>query len=242
MDKSLWDKIIKTARKIDYDVGYGKPPQEKRFQSGKSGNPKGRPVGAKNKPKNFFNRDSLEFIRSEADRLVSVNEAGTSKKISATEAIIRSINMDAMKGKSASQKLAMELILYAEKEGLREQKEAIQIAMDYKKKCKAEIEHCKANNLTPPKHLPNPDHVIVNPLDGSVKVDGPCTQEQIESAKLLKEIYDDNLKTVIKLYADLEACTCSDKRQKIEKQIIRIEKSMTRFEKERDEKPNFFED
>lgn len=32
----------------DYDVGYGKPPRGRPFEPGRSGNPKGRPKGAKN--------------------------------------------------------------------------------------------------------------------------------------------------------------------------------------------------
>jgi hypothetical protein len=32
----------------DYEVGYGKPPRETRFAKGQSGNPRGRPSGAKN--------------------------------------------------------------------------------------------------------------------------------------------------------------------------------------------------
>lgn len=32
-----------------YEVGYGKPPEDTRFRKGQSGNPRGRPKGAKNK-------------------------------------------------------------------------------------------------------------------------------------------------------------------------------------------------
>src|SRR5260370_30614119 len=37
-----------TDRKPDYEVGYGKPPLHTRFKKGQSGNPRGRPRGAKN--------------------------------------------------------------------------------------------------------------------------------------------------------------------------------------------------
>ena len=35
--------MSKETRKIDYEVGYGKPPKNTQFQKGVSGNPKGRP-------------------------------------------------------------------------------------------------------------------------------------------------------------------------------------------------------
>ena len=35
--------MSKKKRPIDYEVGYGKPPAERQFQKGRSGNPNGRP-------------------------------------------------------------------------------------------------------------------------------------------------------------------------------------------------------
>lgn len=37
----------KGSRSSDYSVGYGRPPKETQFVAGKSGNPRGRPKGAR---------------------------------------------------------------------------------------------------------------------------------------------------------------------------------------------------
>ena len=39
--------MSKDDKDADYEVGYGKPPETTRFKKGQSGNPKGRPAGAK---------------------------------------------------------------------------------------------------------------------------------------------------------------------------------------------------
>ena len=63
----------------DYEVGYGKPPRHTRFMKGQSGNPRGRPPGAK----------SMKTLLSKAlNELVIVTENGGRRKVSKREAIV----------------------------------------------------------------------------------------------------------------------------------------------------------
>lgn len=71
-------------------VGYGQPPRSTRFKSGQSGNPRGRPKGAKSE---------AEIIHSLLQRKVDLRtRAGGLRKITVFEAVFQKIVEDAVKG------------------------------------------------------------------------------------------------------------------------------------------------
>jgi hypothetical protein len=68
------------AEKDSYDVGFSKPPRSTRFRPGQSGNPAGRPRGAKN---------FATAIEEELLARVTVTENGKRKRISKREVIAK---------------------------------------------------------------------------------------------------------------------------------------------------------
>ena len=86
--------------KRDYAVGYGRPPRHTRFEKGRSGNPKGRPSGAKNL--------STLFIEA-LNETVIIAENGGRRKISKRQAIVKQIVNKAAKGDWRCTKLLLEL-------------------------------------------------------------------------------------------------------------------------------------
>ncbi len=69
-------------RKVNYTVGYRKPPKHTQFQKGQCGNLKGRPK----KSKNF-----TTVIEEELNTRIDVTENGKPKKISKREAIAKQL-------------------------------------------------------------------------------------------------------------------------------------------------------
>lgn len=72
-----------------YDIGYGKPPVATRFKPGNSGNPKGRPRGAKGLNK---------IVRETLTTKVAVRTQGREIKMSKMEAVLQKTVELAMKG------------------------------------------------------------------------------------------------------------------------------------------------
>jgi hypothetical protein len=77
------------ANKGPFEVGFGKPPRSTRFNPGQSGNPNGRPPGAKN---------FAVAIGQELDSRVTVTENGRRRRISKREVIAKHLVNKAASG------------------------------------------------------------------------------------------------------------------------------------------------
>jgi hypothetical protein len=82
-------KSPRTAENSTEAVGYGKPPKETQFRPGKSGNPNGRPKGARN-------IDTL--MAEELAAPVKIREQGVDQTVSKAHAIVKKVLASAMNG------------------------------------------------------------------------------------------------------------------------------------------------
>ena len=71
----------------DYEVGYGRPPKSHRFQAGTSGNPAGRPRGA---------RGLKAQVKELLEERVAVTTDGRKKTISTLEAVLKRLKQKAI--------------------------------------------------------------------------------------------------------------------------------------------------
>ena len=85
----------------DYQVGYGKPPLHSRFKRGQSGNPRGRPPGAKN---------LTSLLTESLNESVVIAEDGGRRKISKREAIVKQLVNKSAKGDWRAVKLLLDIL------------------------------------------------------------------------------------------------------------------------------------
>jgi len=81
------------VRPAAYAVGYRKPPTQSRFTPGRSGNPKGRPKGARNRAAASGHQENRlqSIILDEAYRGVPVNDGKRQVTIPMAQAVVRSL-------------------------------------------------------------------------------------------------------------------------------------------------------
>lgn len=166
---------------VPYEVGYGRPPAEHRFRKGISGNPGGRPRGAANKPKintGLGMRAAEEFLREEAYRTVALREGDKIIELPTIQAVFRAMGVSALKGNRLAQKTLSEMITNMEQRDADSRMELFGKAIEYKQSWEDAIERAVKAGTEPPRPIPHPADIILDPNNGGVRFAGPMTAEQ----------------------------------------------------------------
>ena len=161
----------------DKTVGYGNPPVEGQFPKGKSGNPKGRPKGAKNKVTTEAAK-LVDLVRKEAAREITMGADG--ERMTMQQAAIRSTMVNAVKGKTHAQRHATSLIQMAERDEVKRAErtkacsfEVLQAAIDLKAQLMILDANCQAVGMKYPDELPRPEDVILSSGPSGLKMRHP---------------------------------------------------------------------
>lgn len=223
-DKGLPDKA-------SYAVGYARPPTETRFTKGKSGNPKGRPRGSKNKRPKLSEERLKDIILEEAYRTINVRDGAREVSIPIAQAVVRSLAVNAAKGQHRAQRLFSELLADVEAANRRTHDEWVQTAIAYKVEWERELE-CRARfGVTGPEPLPHPDDIRIDMNTGEVRITGPMQEhekplwDKLRSGKAMFET------ELAELRQELEDDPHHEHRTLIENDIAHAERMLAIFQK-----------
>ncbi|WP_298309125.1 DUF5681 domain-containing protein [uncultured Erythrobacter sp.] len=208
----------------DYEIGYGKPPKHTRFKKGHSGNPAGRPRGAKNKkPPKGIMKTIGELMRNEAERTVTISENGERIEVPIAQVILRKMAADAAKGSDRARKEFLTLALATQKQQIQERASLFEAVINYRHNAWQELERCKMLDIDPPELVPHPSNVDICMRTGAVTITGPIDvgeQRQLEKWQARKSDFEAELRV---LHDELELAEDDTLKALIEENIADAE-------------------
>jgi hypothetical protein len=144
-----------------YEIGYGRPPANRQFVKGKSGNPQGRPKkkmqAAKLPSVDPSTRD--RFLKSTSHE-VPIREGDAVKKIPLTEAILKAESVAALKGNAHAQKNFLDREERYRKEEAADIKESNEFWQNYVATYDKNVSALQKAGGAIPEHWPHPDDII----------------------------------------------------------------------------------
>ena len=161
-----------------YDVGRGKPPVGTRYAKGISGNPSGKPKGARNKTPALNEERLKAIILEEAYRDIKINDGDRQVTVPMAQAVVRSIAVGAAKGQPRAQVLFTTLLAAVEQERKELNEKWLEAMIDYKIKWEKELERRETLGLTLPDPPLHPDQIVIDLIEYTAYAKAPETPEE----------------------------------------------------------------
>ena len=221
-------------RPWDPEIGYGRPPKATRFKPGQSGNPNGRPKGAKTRRFASGGYTLRDALLAETERIIVIQEGDQRVEMTQLQVILRRLGQRAMLGGLKEAELFLMHTARVQQREQRQNERFMEVMTTYKVTAEAEVRRRQAKGITDMSDiLPHPDQVHIDMTTGEVLISGPMTAHEAAAIEAGHEALLEHRKALAQLDAlDLKALppnvrqAVADMRHAIETEIQALSEAL----------------